>query len=169
MGKPQDKKNARPKSADQGQGDVFSSTLATVIEGMSAAKEDADPSAAILTLIQDVLRTAVRGHGDLVTTAKALAVGVLRGLGKSEEAALQVLARTAEAVLREGLVLRADPGACTKGLVLGAIASAKDHAVDRTAAATATARGALEGAGTEGDQVRDALKEPIGGVTVTPA
>ena len=60
--------------------------------------------------------------------------------------------------------------ATAKGLVLGAIASAKDLGVDLAKTASTAAQGALEGATEAGsaatDKVRKALMESIGGIKI---
>jgi hypothetical protein len=121
-------------------------------------------------IVQNSLREAGGACGNLVLGAKAVVVGVLRGTGEKEEAALKTLSHTARAVIRYTVQLGGDLGASVKGLVLGAIAGAKEANVDRAKMATAGAQGALEGADEAGsaaaEKVRQALKEPIGGVKV---
>ncbi|MBI3857504.1 MAG: hypothetical protein HY293_17625, partial [Planctomycetes bacterium] len=60
--------------------------------------------------------------------------------------------------------------AATKGLILGAIASAKAMGLDTAKAASTAAQGAYEGAAEAGsvtvERVMAALKEPIGGIKV---
>ena len=173
MGKPQEKKPSRSSREASAPGgvDVFGSLLETVTAGIDEARQAGpDFLDGVSEVILDALRSAAKAKSDLTQASKAIVVGVLRGLGEREDAALLTLSRTSRAVLREAAGLEADLAACVKGVILGAIASAKDIGADRIKAATASAQGALEGAQGAGasavDQVRDALKEPIGGVTV---
>ncbi len=177
MGKPQEKKTSRSSreaAIPAGGVDVFGSILETVSAGIAEARRAGpDFLDGVSEVILDAMRAAAKAKSDLTQASKAVVVGVLRGLGEREDAALLTLSRTSRAVLREAAGLEADLAACLKGLVLGAIASAKDLGVDRAKAATAAAQGALEGAQGAGaaavDRVREALREPIGGVTVEVA
>ncbi len=177
MGKPQDKKKSRSEreaAVPEGGVDVFGSLLETVSAGIAEARRAGpDFLDAVSEVLLDAMRSAAKARSDLTQAAKAIVVGVLRGLGEREDAALLTLSRTARAVLREAAGLEADLAACTKGLILGAIASAKDLGVDRAKAASAAAEGAMEGARGAGatavDRVLEALKEPIGGVKVALA
>jgi hypothetical protein len=102
--------------------------------------------------------------------SKAIVVGVLRATGEKADVALNTLTHTARTVVRQAAALEADLAACTKGLALGAIASAKDLGVDRGSAAAAAAQGALDGAHDAGsaavEKVRGTLKGTIGGITI---
>lgn len=165
--------NGDPESALQGAGDFFGSILGSVSGGITKAaggKIGAVPLETITEVVQSAVRGAVGVGNNLVMGAKAVVVGVLRGTGEREEAALTTLSHTARTVIREAAVLSTDLAACTKGLILGAIASAKDMGVDRGRAASAAARGALDGSQDAGsvevDKVRATLRAPIGGVTV---
>jgi hypothetical protein len=167
MGKPQDKKPRRSDPAPQGEGDVFSSLLDSVSSGLADAAGDPE---AMDEVVRNAVRSSVEREGALVLGAKAIVVASLRSAGAKDDAALLMLTRLSKSVLAQASSLDADLETCTKGLILGAIASAKDHGVDRGKAATAVAAGALEAARevgeTVGDRLRTALKEPMGGVTI---
>lgn len=162
-------------SAVPGAGDLFAKTVKLVSEGIAHSAKEAGKDAAanlesVSQIVQTSLREAVGAGSNLVLGAKAIVVGVLRGTGEKEEAALKLLSHTARAVIRCTAQLGGDLAASVKGLVLGAIAGAKDANVDRARMASAGAQGALEGADEAGsvaaDRVRQVLKETIGGVKV---
>jgi hypothetical protein len=87
-----------------------------------------------------------------------------------EDAALKMLSHAAKTIIRQTADMGGDLAAATKGIVLGAIASAKNIGVDSAKAAATAAQGAFEGASEAGsvtvERVLAALKEPIGGSKV---
>ena len=173
-----DRKKSRYGAAERpnpGAGDVFATILKTVSGGIAQAgvgteKVGALFFEAVADVVQKALSGAVGMGDNLVMGTKAIVVGVLSGIGEKDEAALRVLSHTARTIIRNAAGMRGDLAACTKGLVLGAIASAKDLGVDRDKAASAAAQGAVDGsheAGSAADEtVRGALKEAIGGIKV---
>ena len=167
MGKPQEKKPRRENAAPQGGIDVYSSLLDSITGSLADAAGQSD---AMDEAVRNAVRSAVERQDALVLGAKAIIVAVLKDTGAKSDAALQMLTRLSKSVLALTATLDADLETCTKGMILGAIASAKDHEMDRGRAATAIATGALEAARevgeTVGDRLRTALKEPQAGVTI---
>src|SRR5205823_5826457 len=98
---------------------------------------------------------------------KAIMMGVVRGTGLTSEAALQILSHAAKIVIRQTADRNGNLAVAIKGIVLGAIASARPMGVETAKAASTAAQGALEGAAEAGsvtvERVLGALKEPIGG------
>ena len=167
----------RPEAGSSvpGAGDVFATTVKSVSDGIAlATKETGKAGPLALEAVTTVVQTSVRGGlgigGNPTLGAKAIIVGVLHGIGAREAAGLKALSHTSRAVIRITAQLGGDLSASVKGLILGAIASARDLGVDRAQAATSAAQGALEGADEAGSDaaevVRKALKEDIGGVKV---
>ena len=155
--------------------DVFATVLETVTGEISTVTKDLGLSgASLLEAVAGVVKSGVRGAvgmgSDLVPGAKAIVMGVLRGTGAKEEAALKLLSHAAKTVIRHTADMGGDLAAATKGLVLGAIASAKSIGVDNAKAAATAAQGAFDGAAEAGsvtaERVLAALKEPIGGSKV---
>ena len=107
---------------------------------------------------------------DLTPGSKAIVMGVVRGTGEKGDAALKIVSHTAKIVIHHIADMGGNLAAATKGLVLGAIASAKSMGVEQAQAASMAAQGALEGATESGsvtaERVLGALKEPIGGIKV---
>ena len=156
-------------------GDLFARTVKTVREAILHAANDAgDEGGRLLDAVVGVahasLHAALKTGGNLVLGAKAILVGVLKGTGERETAAAKTISSTSCAVIRSAAKLGGDLSACMIGLVLGAIASARDIGVDRAQAASAAAQGALEGAEEAGsaaaDAIRRSLRENIGGTHV---
>ncbi len=110
------------------------------------------------------------GARDLAIGTKAIVMAILRGTGETGTAAMTTLSQTARAVVRHTSEMHGDVGESTKGLVLGAIASAKTTGVERPQAATAAGRAAIAEAELIGAaavaRVRGALKQEIGGILV---
>lgn len=169
--------NPRPEDATTvpGAGDVFASTVKSVTDGIArATKETGKDGVLALEAVTGVVQSSLRGGlgvgGNQTLGAKAIVVGVLRGTGGKAETGLKTLSHTSRAVIRITAQLGGDLSASVKGLILGAIASARDLGVDRAQTATSAAQGALEGADEAGsaatEAVRKALKEDIGGVKV---
>jgi len=158
-----------------GAGDVFATTVKSVSDGIAlATKETGKDGPLALEAVTGVVQSSVRGGlgvgGNQTLGAKAIVVGVLRGTGGKAETGLKTLSHTSRAVIRITAQLGGDLSASVKGLILGAIASARDLGVDRAQTATSAAQGALEGADEAGsvaiEEVRKALKDDIGGVKV---
>ena len=158
------KKEVAPRV--QVSGDAFAKIVETVSRRMTVGP--------VPETITEVVKSALDGclatGGSLVLGAKAIVVGVLRGAGEKEEAGLKTLLQTARTLVRHADSLGSDVAATAKGLVLGAIASAKDLGVDLAKTASTAAQGALEGATEAGsaaaDKVRKALMESIGGIKI---
>lgn len=156
-------------------GDLFARTVKSVCDGIApAAKETGNDGLRVLEAVTGVVQSSVRGAvgsgGNLVLGAKAIVVGVLRGTREKEEAALKTLSHASRTVILQAAQLSGDLSAAVKGLILGAIASARDVGVDRAKTASSAAQGALEGAEEAGsvaaETVRKALREEIGGMKV---
>lgn len=116
-------------------GDDVGAVLKTVAAGVSSAAKGAGPAGVPdPDAVAVVVRSAVRGSpgGDLAVRAKAIVLGVIRGGGAKDEAALKGLAHAARTVIHQAARLRGD---------LGAIAGATQMGVD-PARAAAAARGA---------------------------
>jgi hypothetical protein len=112
-------------------------------------------------------RSAVEAGGDLVPATKAIIMGVLRGAGVRNDAALKILSQAARIVIHHTADGNGNLAAAIKGVILGAIASARTMGVETGRAASTAAQGGLEGAREAGpvivERVLGALKEPIGG------
>ena len=161
----------------RGTGDLFSKIVESVSAGIASTanglgKAGVSAVETITAVVQKALREAAEGGTDLAWGDKAIMVGSLRATGEKQDVALKTHSCTARSVIRQTAGIGGDLAASVKGLVLGAIASAKDMGVDRGNAASAAAQGALEGAEEAGsvaiETVRGALKQTIGGVKVVP-
>ena len=155
--------------------DVFATTLETVTGEIAASTRGAGLTGApLLAAVANVVDGAVRGAvamgSDLAPAMKAIIMGILRGTEAKEEAGLKILSHAAKIIIRQTADRGGNLAAATKGIVLGAIASAKSIGVDVPKAASTAAQGAHEGAVEAGsltvEQVLGALKEPIGGSKV---
>ncbi len=125
---------------------------------------------AVSEVVAAAARSAVEAGGDLIPGAKAIIMGVVRGAGARNEAALKILSRAARIVIHHTADRNGNLAAAVKGVILGAIASARTMGVDASRAASTAAQGGLEGARAAGsvtvERVLRALKEPIGGSQV---
>ncbi len=151
--------------------DVFSTVLETVTTGIAAAKMAGTPLLhAVVEIVRNAAKEAEGISGDRVPGAKAIIMGIVRSAGEKGDAGLQILSQAAKILIRHTADLGGDLAAATKGLVLGAIASARLLELDSVRTSSAAAQGALEGAVEAGsvtvDRVQAALKEPIGGIKV---
>ena len=155
--------------------DVFATILETVTgEIASLAKGTGLTGAPLLAAITEVVTGAVRGAvsmgSDLVPGAKAIVMGIVRGTGATNEEGLKILSHAAKIVIHHTADRGGNLAAASKGVILGAIASAKTLGMDTAKAASTAAQGALEGAKEAGsvtvERVLAALKEPIGGSKV---
>jgi hypothetical protein len=122
---------------------------------------------AISPVVAAAARNAVETGGDLIPGTKAIIMGVLRGAGARNDAALKILSHAARIVIHHTADRNGNLAAAVKGVVLGAIASARTMGVDVARAASTAAQGGLAGAREAGsvtvERVLGALKEPIGG------
>ena len=113
---------------------------------------------------------SVESGGDLTPRSKAIIMGVMQGAGATNEAALKALSHAARVLIRHTANLNGNLAGAIKGIVLGAIASARKMGVEPAQAASTAAQGGLEGASEAGsvtvERVKAALKEPIGGSKV---
>jgi len=151
---------------------VFGSVLESIMGGTSSAANGTGlVGDALLEAVSEVVECAVQeavlSGRALLPACKAIIMGVVRGSGAKKEAGLQLLAHAAKIVVHHTADLGGNLTTATKGLVLGAIASARYLDVDIARAASTTAQGALEGAG-DGSSVSvarilAALKDPIAG------
>ncbi len=155
--------------------DGFAAILETVTQRIArAAKGTGLVDAPLLEAISEVVATAAREGvetgGDLLPGTKAIIMGVVRGTGATKDAALQMVAHAAKIIIHHTADRNGNLAAAIKGIVLGAIASARTMGVETARAASTAAQGALEGASEAGsvtvERVLGALKEPIGGSKV---
>ena len=152
--------------------DGFATILETVTQRIaSSAKGTGLIGAPLLEAISEVVTTAARETvetgRDLIPGTKAIIMGVVRGTGATKDAALKMVAHAAKIIIHHTADRNGNLAAAIKGIVLGAIASAKSMGVETATAASMAAQGALEGASEAGsvtvERVLGALKEPIGG------
>jgi len=150
----------------------FATILETVTQTIAgSAKGTGLIGAPLLEAITQVVvaatRDAIDTGGDLLFGTKAIIMGVVRGTGATKDAALKMLAHAAKIIIHHTADRNGNLAAAIKGIVLGAIASARTMEVETAKAASTAAQGALEGASEAGsvtvERVLGALKEPIGG------
>jgi hypothetical protein len=126
--------------------------------------------AAVSGVVAGAAREAIEKGGDLIPGTKAIIMGVVRGAGPGNREALQILSHAARVIVHHTADRNGNLAAAIKGIILGAIASARTMGVDTAKAASIAAQGALEGAAEAGsvtvERVLGALKEPIGGSRV---
>lgn len=155
--------------------DAFAKILEWVTQRVaSPAKGTGLVGAPLLEAISDVVATAAREiilkGGDLLPGTKAIIMGVVRGSGGTKDAALEMVAHAAKIIVHHTADRNGNLAAAIKGIVLGAIASARTMGVETARAASTAAQGALEGASEAGsitvERVLGALNEPIGGCKV---
>jgi hypothetical protein len=155
-----------------GNRDAFAIILESVTQHIaSSAKGTGLTGGPLLDAVSEVVAVAARSvvetGGDLVPGTKAIIMGVVRGAGARNEVALKILSHAAKVVIHHTADRNGNLAAAIKGMILGAIASARTMGVDTAPAASAAAQGALEGAAEAGsvtvERVLGALKEPIGG------
>lgn len=161
------------KAEDRGgSGDFFQETSSKISEGLSRSSlgGEAGPEE-VTAVVEGAVDGILAMRGDLVVGAKAILLGVLRATGETEEEALKTVRRVARAVVGRTARSEEDLAAVAKGLVLGAIAGAKEINVELATAASTAAQGALEGADSARasavETIRDALKKSIGGIVVS--
>ena len=135
--------------------DVFATILTTVTQGFAGSGRGAGlPVAPLLEAVSDVVAVAARDAlergGDLAPAAKAIIMGVVRGSGATNEAALGILAHAATVIIQQVARRNGNLAAAIKGIVLGAIASARTMGVEPVRAASTAAQGALAGASEAG-------------------
>lgn len=155
-----------------GSRDVFTTILEVVTQNTaSSAKVTGLTGTLLLDAVSQVVlvsaREAVDRGGDLIPASKAIIMGVIRGSGATDEAALKILSHAARIIIHHTADRNGNLAAAIKGIVLGAIASARTMGVDTAKAASTAADGGLQGAREAGsvtvERVLGALKEPIGG------
>lgn len=158
----------------RGAGGVFTESSEAVARAVTAAVHEAGKSGeAVSERIADIVKGAIQGIDSAEEDAaaiKGICVGVLRGTRESGAAASRTIQRTSGTVIRETLRRGGDLAHAIRGLVRGAIHSAKDLGLDAGEAASDAANAALdaaEEAGTDAaDKVRSAAQEAIDGVRV---
>ena len=165
-------------NAGRNTGDVFGTTLQTVYEGVASAARGGHKSGiSVLEAVSSVVRPVVReslasaSGASAVEGSKAIVLGVLRGTGEKDQAALKTLSHTVRTVIRETAQLNGDVAGVASGLVLGAIESTKLTGVEPSRAVSEVTRAAIEEADQIGasaaEKVRDTLKKKeIGGVRI---
>lgn len=167
--------------AGRNAGDIFGTTLQTVYEGVSSAAKGGDKtgvsvheavSSVVRPVVRDSLATASGNH--VVEGTKAIVVGVLRGTGEKDQAALKTLSHTVRTVIRETAQLNGDVAGAASGLILGAIEITNLTGVDPVMAVSTVSRAAIEEADQIGasaaEKVRNTLKKKeIGGIRIPTA
>jgi len=155
--------------------DGFATMLETVTQAIATTARGTGPIGtplleAVSQVVASAAREAVGTGGDLLPGTKAIIMGVVRGSGATKDAALKMVAHAAKIIVHHTADRNGNLAAAIKGIVLGAIASARTMEVETARAASTAAQGALEGASEAGsitvERVLGALKEPIGGNTV---
>ena len=149
----------------------FAAILKSVIDGIAyAGKAGVSVPEAVGFGVRAAVRRALDVGGNLVVGTKAIVMGVIRGTGEREAAALLTLSNAARAVIGQTADLNGDLGAAARGLVLGAVASAEHMGVTPSKAAVAAHGAAIDEAERLGPdaavEVRGALKSAFGGVHV---
>jgi hypothetical protein len=149
---------------------VAGGIFATILESVTQRIAGSAKGAAVSEVVAAAAREAVDRGGDLIPATKAIIMGVVRGTGATDEAALQNLSQAARVIIHHTADRNGNLAAAIKGIVLGAIAGARLMGVEIAKAASMAAKGALDGASEAGsvtvERVRGALKEPIGGIKV---
>jgi len=162
-------------SAIRDSGNVYTAAVDTVslaVQNALAAAKRAGSSAvgAVTYVALGATRGALEYGSDLGEACKGIMVGVLLGAGDHGDAAFRTISHTARTVIHHTGMTGSDVKEATEGLVLGAIQYAKESREDATAAASAAAQGAFEGADEVGfaaaEQVRTALKSPFQGIRI---
>jgi hypothetical protein len=156
-------------------GDVYTSAVDTVSlavqDALAAAKRAGSSAVGAVTYVAlGSIRGALEFGSELEEACKGIMVGVLLGTRDRGDAAQRTISHTARTVIHLTAITGSDVMAATEGLVIGAIQWANDSREDVTAAASAAAQGALEGADevsfAAAEQVRMALKAPFQGVRI---
>jgi uncharacterized Zn finger protein len=162
-------------NAGRNTGDFFGTTLKSVYEGISSARSGDKTGVSVLEAVTSVVRPVVRDShapgASVVEGSKAIVLGVLKGTGEKDKAALKTLSHTVRTVIRETAHLNGDVAGAASGLVLGAIESTHLTGVDASSAVSAVSRAAMEEADQIGasaaEKVRETLKKKeIGGVRI---
>jgi hypothetical protein len=122
--------------------------------------------------IADVISSAIQAidDSDIENTVKGISVGVVRGTREKGRDALRTLGHTSTTVMREFGRRGGNLVHVSKGLVKGAIHSAKELGLDAAEAATIAADAAFEEAERLGhdaaDSVRAAVADSVDGIRV---
>ncbi len=159
----------------RGTGEVFTESSEAVARAVTAAIHEAgEARESAAERVAEIIRAAVHGIGsreeDAAGAIKGISVGVLRGTKESGIAASRTIGRTAGMVVRETLRRGGDLAEATRGLVRGAIHSAKDLGMDTAEAASDVADAAFDAAeeisAAAAAIVRAAVVDSIDGVHV---
>ena len=162
-------------NAIRSSGNVYTAAVDTVslaVRNALAAARRAGSSAvgAVTYVALGAIRGALEFGNDLGEACKGIMVGVLLGTRERGDAAFRTISHTARTVIHHTAITGSDVATATQGLVIGAMQCAKDSQENMTAAASAAAQGALEGADEVGfaaaEQVRMALKVPFQGIRI---
>lgn len=149
----------------------FGAILKSVTDGIAGAGKAGVPvPEAVGFGVRAAVRRALEVGGNLGVGTKAIVMGVIRGTGEREAAALRTLSHAARAVIGQTAALSGDLRAATRGLVLGALASADHMGVTPSKAAVAARGAAIDEAERLGPgaaiEVRGAFKTALGAVQV---
>ena len=177
--KAEDRKAGEEKHADVEEGlthaydvkgDAFGTIMKTVADGVvRAARGTGKAGISVPEAVTCVVRHAMQGSldgSDLVTRAKAIVMGVIRGTGEKEDVALKTLSHAAHSIIHQTAGMTGDIAAAATGVVLGAIASAAHMGVAPLRAAAAARGAVIEEAErlvpAEAVRVRRALVKDVG-------
>jgi len=162
-------------NAIRNSGNVYTAAVDTVSlavqNALSAAKRAGSSAVGAVTYVAlGATRGALEYGSALGEACKGIMVGVLLGTQERGNAAFRSISHTARTVIHHTAMTGSDVKEATEGLVLGAIQCAKESREDVTAAASAAAQGAFEGADevsfAAAEQVRTALKNPFQGIRI---
>jgi hypothetical protein len=156
-------------------GGVFTETSEAVSRAVFDALHQAGRAgASAADSVADVVRSAIKGiddEADAENTIKGISVGVIRGTREKGREALLTLSYTGRTVIRETVREGGNLVHAAKGVVKGAIHSAKEVGLDAAEAAAVAADAALAGAESisraAADSVRAAIDDTIDGIRVT--
>ena len=169
---PLKKARARRNTADG-----FGTIMKAVSDGIARTAKSAGPVAltgpeAIGAVVRGALRGSLGVAPNALVGTKAIVMGVLRGTDEEGDAALVTLSHAARAILRQTAEMRGDMGAAARGVILGAISSARHMRVYPPRAASAARQAVLDEAGRIGseaaERVRGALKHDVDESAVLP-
>ncbi len=163
------------RSGGRGSAKVYAAIVDVVSAGIVIAAHGTGSAGtsvphAVAEVLRSAARNAVAADTDLAVAAKAMMVGAVLGTREKEPATLATLTDAARIIILETSAAGGDVSQATRGVILGARASAKAVKVESGRAATAAARGAVEGGELSGpiaaEKVREALNNLIGGIRV---
>lgn len=159
----------------RGVGGIFTETSEAVSRAISEAIFDAEHAGgALADPICEIVRSAVNALGesreDTAAAIKGITVGVFRGIREFGPAARSTLAQVSRFVIQETIEQGGDLDQAFRGLVRGAVHSARDLEMSASSAAAAAAESALATAedysSDAGDQIRSAAAAGVDGIRI---